>query len=153
MHGNEAGCTVHDLLPGARAGVAHPVELVRSRVAMTVSGASRQAEHQHRLGGAGKCDGAQGRCVDAAILAGCINGPLTPAQSQIPEKAFVAPHWPDFLPTRAYKRPAAMLIASASKVALKKYASTQCTVPTPRNAPPLKETSAVWPDVPITQAK
>ncbi len=52
-----------------------------------------------------------------------------------------------------YSSPAAMLIASASSVVLKKNASTQCSVPTRRSALVANATSAVWPEVPMTQAK
>jgi len=50
-------------------------------------------------------------------------------------------------------RPEAILIVSATSVALKKKASTQWTVPVWRILRRVKLTSAVCPEVPITQAK
>jgi hypothetical protein len=52
-----------------------------------------------------------------------------------------------------HSKPEAMLIVSASKVVLKKNASTQCTVPVLRIVRLENPTSAVCADVPITQAK
>jgi len=48
---------------------------------------------------------------------------------------------------------ATTLIDSAIRLALKKKATMQCTVPTARRAEPWKVTSAVWAEVPITHAK
>ena len=46
-----------------------------------------------------------------------------------------------------------MLMVSANKVVLKKNARTQCTKPVRRMIRLVKLTSAVCPEVPITQAK
>lgn len=50
-------------------------------------------------------------------------------------------------------RPEAILMVKASSVVLKKKASTQCTRPVLRMVRLLKLTSAVCPEVPMTQAK
>ena len=49
--------------------------------------------------------------------------------------------------------PAATLIDSASRLALKKNETMQCSVPTGRSSGPQKLMSAVCADVPITQEK
>ena len=54
---------------------------------------------------------------------------------------------------RVQIRPETILIVSASRVALKKNASTQCTRPTRRMVRLLSPTSAVWADVPMIAAK
>lgn len=51
------------------------------------------------------------------------------------------------------KRPDAILMVSATSVVLKKKARTQCSKPIRRIPRVVKLTSAVWPDVPMTQEK
>lgn len=52
-----------------------------------------------------------------------------------------------------YIKPEAILIVNATNVVLKKNAKTQCIKPVLRIDLVVKLTSAVWPEVPITQAK
>lgn len=59
----------------------------------------------------------------------------------------------NFRQPAAHSSPDAMLIINARRVVLKKNASTQCTVPVLRIRRLEKLTSAVCPEVPMTQAK